>query len=246
MNPLLSSIASFFLSPLHWIIILMLAAIIIRRTKYARPIWVSVAIIFFVFSNGWLLNQFARNFQPAPVVLSPMAVYSCGIVAGGFASPVQDGGGAFNSSADRFIQVLELFKQNHITHILVSGGNGKRESNTFREAAWVKNELKIMGVPDSVILVEDRSDNTRDNAANTRQILLSSHLLPPFLLISSAHHLPRASLLFKQAGVEVIPYPCNYIAGRGISTASDWMPDLGVLQTWDVFLKEWLGTWWYK
>lgn len=246
MHSILAPIVSFFLSPYHWIILLLIAAYFFRRKKYRRSLWISALIIFIVFSNGWVLGNFARNFQPAPVKLTTGKVYSCGIVAGGFASPVSDGDGVFNSSADRFIQTLKLFKQGHITHIIVSGGNGKVEQSSFREGAFVKKELITMGVPDSVIFIEDHSDNTKENAANARQILTASHLQPPYLLISSAHHLPRALLLFQQAGVEVEPYPCNYIAGRGIETGAGWLPDFGVLQSWDTYLKEWVGFWWYS
>lgn len=61
-----------------------------------------------------------------------------------------------NSTADRFIQAVKLYRLGIIKHILVSGGNGKTDDNHFREGAWVKGELKTFGVPDSSIFVEDR------------------------------------------------------------------------------------------
>jgi uncharacterized SAM-binding protein YcdF (DUF218 family) len=244
MHSFLSSSISLVLSPLHWIVILLLAMLLFRKKRQRRLLGFFALLIFLIFSNSRLLNNFARHFQPAPVKMAMGTVYSCGIVAGGFASPVQGGEGVFNSSAERFIQTLKLFKQGHITNILVSGGNGKKELASFREGAWVKNELVIMGVPDSVIMVEDRSGNTKDNASNSRKLLAAAQLQPPFLLVSSAHHLPRATVLFKNAGIDVIPFPTNYIAGRGINTAADWIPDLGVLHTWNIFLKEWLWVKW--
>lgn len=246
MHQFLSALLSFLLSPLHWILLLLFAGFLWKKSSFRKIFNVAVLVIFLVFSNAALLNWYARNFQPAPVRIPSNAVYSCGIVPGGFASPDADGNGVFNSTAERFIQVLKLFKLGHITHILVSGGNGKAEMDAFREGAWVKKQLLIMGVPDSVIFVEDQSNNTAENAINSKKILLKNRLSPPYLLISSAHHLPRATLLFKKAGVSTVAFPCNYIAGRGIPTLRDVVPNIGTLFTWELYLKETAGFYWYR
>jgi uncharacterized SAM-binding protein YcdF (DUF218 family) len=192
------------------------------------------------------LDLYAKKWQPVPVVISPGTVFSCGIVPGGFASVDVDDSGYFNMASDRFIQVLKLFKQGKITHILISGGNGKADKKSFREGAWVKGELVIMGVPDSAISVEDRSNNTADNTMYAKQILDSLDLKPPFLLITSAHHMPRASLLFRNAGVSVVPFPCNYLAGRSGIGFSSFLPQFYVLLGWDGYLKETAAYLWYK
>ena len=246
MHQLASSVLSFLLSPLIWIAMLIIAGFLFRKKSVKKICWVLALIIFLVFGNGWLLNWYARQYQPTPVTLAHGTTYSCGIIPGGFASPDIEGNGNFNSTADRFIQALKLFKQGHITHILVSGGNGKKELKIFREAAWVKEQFVIMGVPDSVIFVEDQSNNTAENVIHTKRILDSGHLPPPYLLISSAHHLPRAAVLYKKSGLAVVEYPCSYIAGRGISTIADLMPGIGTLQTWDIYLKETAGYLWYR
>ncbi len=202
--------------------------------------------IFLIFSNAWLLNLYAKKWQPAPIVLGSGSLYSCGIVLGGFASTDDNENGYFNATADRYIQVLKLYKLGNITHILISGGNGKRNKKNFREGAWVRNELISMGVADSAIFVEDKSNNTFDNAVNAKQILDSVKLKSPYLLITSAHHMPRASLLFEKAGIPVIKYPCNYIAGRGSFNVPSFIPQLSALTGWDMYLKETAGYFWYK
>lgn len=246
MHQFASSLLSFFLSPLLWIVLLVLASFVFKKRSVKKICLVAAVVVFLLFGNGLLLNWYARQFQPAPLALNPGTVYSCGIVPGGFASPDIDGNGIFNSTADRFIQALTLFKQGFIKHIIVSGGNGRKELDSFREGAWVKQQFIILGVPDSAIFIEDRSNNTLQNAVNTKYILDSKHLPPPYLLISSAHHLPRAQLLYKNAGVVTVGFPCSYIAGRGIPTLADLKPDLGVIQTWNVYLKETAGYLWYS
>jgi uncharacterized SAM-binding protein YcdF (DUF218 family) len=246
MHQLASALLSFFLSPMLWIGLFALAGWLVRKKAVKKLCWAIAVLLFLVFSNAWLLNRYARHFQPPPLLLSQNVVFSCGIIPGGFASPDIDGNGIFNGTADRFIQALTLFKKGHIRHIIVSGGNGKKEMSSFREAAWVKQQFVIMGVPDSVIFVEDQSNNTLQNAGNTKKLLEANHLAPPYLLVSSAHHLPRAQLLYQKIGVATVGFPCSYIAGRGITTINDLVPGIGTLQTWNVYLKETAGYLWYK
>ena len=218
----------------------------LRKTIFKKICRILALCIFLLFSNGWLLDWYAKKWQPPPVDISKGIAYSCGIVPGGFASPGTDEKGYFNSAADRFIQAAKLYKLGEIKHILICGGNGKVDKKDFREGVWVKGELSAIGIPDSVIFVEDRSNNTADNAVHAKQILDSLQLKPPYLLITSAHHMPRASIIFKNAGIPTLAFPCNYIAGAGDFTVSSLLPEPAVLSDWNTYLKETAGYFWYK
>ena len=225
---------------------LLIAGFLFKKKNRRRVCFISAIFVFLVFGNSWLLNVYARNWQPAPVELSAGKSYSCGIVAGGFASPDASAHGYFNLAADRFIEIMKLYKTGKIQNILISGGNGKPDAQSFREGVWVKRQLVKMDIPDSVVFTEDRSGNTAENALNSKQLLDSLQLKPPYLLVTSAYHMPRASLVFKEAGVQVVPYPCNYTDGRGPFGFSDFIPRPSVMMGWDTYLKETFGYWWYK
>lgn len=246
MHQVASFLVSLFLSPFNWIVILLGVAWIFRKKAIRKPAMVIALCIFIVFGNKALFNLYVKNWQPKPIAINTLPVFSCGIVPGGFASPDADANGYFNATADRFIQVVKLYKLGQIKHILICGGNGKTDEKTFREAAWVKGELTSVGIPDSVIFIEDQSNNTADNALYAKPILDSLQLQPPYLLITSALHIPRASLLFKKAGVNVVPFPCNYTDGRGSTDFWDFIPRPSVLLAWEPFLKETAGYVWYK
>lgn len=246
MHQLASTVLSFFLSPFNWIIILLIASYFLKKRSLKNACKVTAVVIFIVFGNQWLLNFYAKNWQAERVSISNLPAVSCGIVPGGFASPDQKGDGYFNASADRFIQVVKLYKLGKIKHILISGGNGKIEQESFREGAWVKRELITFGIPDSVIFVEDKSNNTADNAINAKNILNIHQLQPPYLLITSAFHMPRASLIFKKSGLDIIPFPCNFSNGMDSFSISDLLPTPSVLLGWDLYLKETAGYLWYK
>jgi len=241
-----SSVISILLSPVNWIVALIIIMYFTRSRSKKKLAGIIAIAIFILFSDQWLLDAYAKRWQPAPVSFVNKETFSCGIVAGGFASPDENANGYFNSSSDRFIQVLKLYNQGVIKNILITGGNGKINIDTFREATWAKEELKANKVPDSAIIIEDKSNNTAENAFYSKHVLDSVKLTPPYLLITSAVHMPRAAILFKKAGIQVIPFPCNYIAGRGNFTFSSLLPDPQVLFGWNVFLKETAGYLWYK
>ena len=246
LHSLASLLVSFFISPFNWVLILLAAGFLFRKKVRRKICFISALCIFVLFGNKGLLDAYARNWQPKPAILQPGITYSCGIVTGGFGSPDADGGGYFNATADRFIQVMKLYKTGKIKIILISGGNGKPDNENFREGAWAKEQLIEMGIPASVIFVEDKSDNTAGNAINTKKILDSLRLKPPYLLVTSAYHMPRAALIFKKAGINVIPFPCNYDQGRGRIDIWSFFPTPSVLLSWDTYLKETLGYYWYK
>ncbi len=241
-----SAILSFLLSPFNWIVFLLLAGFFIKRKAFRKTCRIIAFIIFIVFSNPFLLNEYAKHWQPAPRNVSDVAAYSCGIVPGGFGSTDPQENGYFNMSADRFIQAAKLFKAGKINRILINGGNGKKHKANFREGVWAKKEFIAMGIPDSVIYVEDRSNNTLDNAMHAKHILDSLALQPPYLLITSAYHIPRASVVFKNAGVATEPFPCNYMNGRSINNIGSFIPHLSVLYDWELYLKEGAGYLYYK
>ncbi|CAN5560372.1 YdcF family protein [soil metagenome] len=246
MHKLASYISAFILSPIHWILLFVIAGFLIRNKRIRKACRIIALLFFIVFSSPLLMNWLSNKWQTPRGVINTSKKYSCGIVLGGFASLDADESAYFNGAADRFIQVLKLYKVGEIQHILISGGNSKAGNENFREAAWVKNELLVMGVPDSVILIEDLSNNTLDNARNSKALLDSNHLQPPYLLITSAYHMPRAALLFNKAGVTTEPFAGNYSGAKRSFSISMLLPQLSVLSDWEGYLKEMVGYWWYK
>lgn len=238
MHSFLSAVISFLLTPIIWIAALSLMGFFTKSVN-KRKIFIGAALgLFLLLSNNWLLIRYARFWQQTNAIENKNTVYSSAILLGGFASPNEKEEGYFNVSADRFIQATRQYKLGKISHILIAGGNGKKDVANFNEGAWTKKELIIMGVPDSVIIFEDQSASTYDNAIMAKKLLDSFKLPPPYLLITSAHHMRRASLLFKQAGIKTDPLPCSYIAGNEKYLLKDILPRIDVLSTWGIYLKE--------
>ena len=148
----------------------------------------------------------------------------------------------FGEAADRFIQLTKLYHTGVVQNVIVTGGSpvifGK---NTVSEADQLHQQLLMQGIPDSSIIAENKSRNTFENAVNTKHILDSLKLSPPYVLITSAIHIPRAMAVFKKAGLDVIPYPSAYTQIEQKFNMNALIPSLDVLTDWNFFFKEIVG-----
>lgn len=238
---ILSKLLISFLSPLIWILIFFIIGWATKRKKLKKICLRISLILFILFSNPFLLDQFARFWDEKETSLRPGRNYSCAIVLGGFASEDYRGDGYFNGTSDRFIQAIKLKAEGKVSHILISGGNSKLLPTDFRESNWVASQLRDFKIADSNILIENQSRNSFENALYTKRILDSVHISPPYILVTSAFHMRRALYTYKKMGVDVIPFPCNYIAGKNKTSFGSFVPGISTLTTWDFYLKEVVG-----
>lgn len=237
-----AAIATLLLSPLIWAIALLLIGLWSKKQVRRKRLFILSAAVLIVFSNTFLLSLFAHSWNIDTGSVDKHKVYSAAIVLGGFSSQDASGKGNFNAHADRFIQGLWLKTTGQVSHIFISGGNLMPRGDGFTEAVWVKDKLKECNVPDSAILFENRSRNTMENATFTRQVLQHANLKGPYLLVTSSYHMRRSMYIFKKAGLEVIPYSCDYIAGNDKLGLNDYiLPSIYTLNNWGYYLKEIVG-----
>ncbi|MDB4922252.1 YdcF family protein [Mucilaginibacter sp.] len=237
-----SKLLLIFILPFSWVIAFLLAALIVKKPHLKRRFFIISAVLLLIFSNPFLFNRFAYNWDIQPVPLKKSGSYSCVIVLGGFSGSDAKGNGFFNTSADRFIEGLKLISTGKASHILVSGGNGNLMAGSFRESTWAKTQLQLLKVPDSCIIVENKSRNTLENAAFSKVLLNKMHLQPPYLLVTSAFHMRRSLGIFKKEKMDVIPYPCNYLAGNVDFSFGEFVPDPWPLYGWNFYIKEVIGS----
>jgi uncharacterized SAM-binding protein YcdF (DUF218 family) len=102
---------------------------------------------------------------------------------------------ALSRRLDRAIGLLEA----GAARLLVLSGRGR---GPIAEAELMRRAALARGVPESALLVEPTSRNTFENARETAR-LLRSRGLQSVLLVSDRTHLPRATALFRLAGLQV-------------------------------------------
>jgi uncharacterized SAM-binding protein YcdF (DUF218 family) len=246
---ILLKVLLWFFRPLVWIIVLFVWARLTRRPHWKKRLYGAGIAALIFFSNPAIIRGLLAAYEPAPVPMESLRPHNAGIVLGGFVSyNAEDDHGYFNAAGDRFIETALLYKTGRIGKIIVPAGNGYITEHHFSEATFIRDRFVELGVPATDIYIDTRSRNTLENGQNTRQILDTAHLPGPYLLISSASHLPRARRVFDKLGIPVDLYPCDFSARvRANNIVEDMLlPSAGALYAWDSFLKELLGTITYK
>lgn len=239
---ILSKLLIFFILPILWIIVLLLFACFAKQRKHQRGALISAVILLLVFSNPFLLNQFAKQWDVETVPLKN-PIYSCALILGGYISEDNQGKGFLNAASDRFIQGIKLKENGKVSHLLFTGGSANLAPDKFNftEGNWIKTELRNFNIADTVLLFEKKSRNTIENIQYSKRILEAQHLPPPYLLVTSAFHMRRALLICKKANLQVVPYPCNYFAGKSLFTFADFIPSAQTLSDWNTYIKEVAG-----
>ena len=233
------------LKPLTWIIVLFLAGLFSKNQNRKKKLIVAGFVALLVLSNPFLFRIVAKNYETKAIILKADEKYEAGILLGGFVFyNIKEKRASFNPAADRFIQTALLYKNQHISKIIIAAGNGYVAKHDFQEAVFAKEQLVRLGIPAEAIFTDPYSRNTYENALNTKKIFDSLQISGPSLLISSAMHLPRAEKLFRKQGLSVKPYPCDFIT-QNISN-NFWddylLPSSKTLSDWDSFIKELTGT----
>jgi uncharacterized SAM-binding protein YcdF (DUF218 family) len=236
---ILSKVLLIFIQPFTWFVFLLLWAVFTKDQKKKQRVLMAACIVLYFFSNWVILNLYGRLWDYPPNTSSHKK-YSAVILLGGFVSEGNDGKGMFNNAADRYTQATRLLANHTTGHLLFTGGNSSLTPGKFREGGFVRSELLRAGFADSTLLIDSAARNTFENAANSKALLQMAGLKPPYILVTSAFHMRRAVLIYKQEGLEVVPYPSHYIVSPGFEW-SDLLPSVSAFDTWNTYLKELVG-----
>ncbi|HEY1021006.1 MAG TPA: YdcF family protein, partial [Flavisolibacter sp.] len=142
------------------------------------------------------------------------------------------------------IQTVLLYKRGQIKNIIVAAGSSHMTDDAYSEASFIKKNLVEMGIPSENIFTDTTSRNTVQNAARAKSLADSAQLSGPYLLVTSAMHMPRALKMFRKAGLPVEPYPCEFLSRGSGSDFFEYyiLPTAGGFGRWENLFKELLST----
>ncbi len=239
------------LSPLVWVFVLLLGAVLFRKHRWAGRLPVYAFLVLWIFGNHWLQDLALDWWEPEPLAFETIdQPYDVGILLGGFSNSFARAGDFefnLNRAGNRFLNTLELYKRGHLKKIMITGGSGNPFDKTPIESQEAREILRTLGVPDSNIIMETRSKNTLENALFSKALLEAQYPGARCALLTSATHLPRAHGLFVKAGLDCDPIPVDFQTERRQRSPRYWLlPAADVLAQWDLLLKEWVGYQGYK
>ena len=68
----------------------------------------------------------------------------------------------------------------------------------------------------------------------------------PYLLITSAWHMPRAAAVFKKGRTEYPGFSCDYKYSITSDPEDFIVPSAAAMGRWSIVIKEWIGIFVYK
>ena len=143
-----------------------------------------------------------------------------------------------NQSAERFTVPVGLMRRDPDLKLVFSGGEGRLLATGMAEAALAKVFFEEQGVDLSRVIFEDGARNTRENALNVAA-LLGEECRKPWLLVTSAWHMPRSMAEFEATGCNVTAYPVDFLTGSA-TPLTEYSLAHSALR-WQMALHEWLG-----
>jgi uncharacterized SAM-binding protein YcdF (DUF218 family) len=108
------------------------------------------------------------------------------------------------ASTQRVLAAARLWKEHHFGLVILSGAPAE-------ETRGMLDLAVTLGVPRDRVVLEPRSDNTRENARESAAILRARPGFEDVVLVTSATHLRRAIRDFANAGVQVIPAAADVV-----------------------------------
>lgn len=224
-------------------------ALFAKKEKRRKRALVTTAALLLLFTNPFMSNEAWLLWERKPKPIATLPTYDAAIILTGLTGMDKSPHDRVytNKGTDRVLHTLQLYKLGKVQHIIISGGNGSLKEKITTEAESLRQLLVQAGVPDSVILMEDKSRNTYENARFTKQLLSQHPDLKKLLLVTSAFHMRRAEACFKKAGVVADTYPADfYTHDRAWDLDKLLLPQEVVLFHWQKLLHEMAGFVVYK
>ncbi len=241
---LVAKIAWLVLKPVHSLMILLGGWLLFRAIRWRRLsrfcailLLLYAGIVMLTPVPEWALQSLENRFaapasgpQVAGIIVLGGATDN-GEVAAARGQPV------LNDNAERLTTAVALHRAMPDRPLIVSGFSGRLNPSGLNEAEITRLFFQQQGLPLNQVRFEARSRNTAENARYTAE--LAGENPQPWLLITSASHMPRAVASFRAAGLAVLPHPVDF---RTVPDELVWPREpISSLTIAGSALREWLG-----
>ena len=254
----LSKFLPLFFYPIGLVCLLLFAALILWKRRKLTKFFILISLmVLFICGNRYVANSLAKSLEwKYPALTQPEKVDLIVVLGGGTEPqleprPITE----VNAAGDRVIYAAKLFRQYPNAKVLVSGGDiDFLDQSSDTPASDMADLLNLMDVPNSAIILQDKSQNTYEDALYSCEKIKAGKY-QNVLLVTSAMHMPRSVKLFEKQGYQVIPAPTDYSITQ-VAWQKTWhpnfeefvinlVPSYSNLSSVTKSLKEYLGMWVY-
>jgi len=230
--------------PESWLIVLLVFGLwLLRRTRVAAAGKVFASVLGLVLLIGLvpvgqlLMRPLESRFPAASDIPAAAAII---VLGGGEDARMSAATGLpeFNAAGERLALGAALAQDLPAARLIFTGGSASLRGGGLSGAGAAQRLFARFGIAQSRIVLDAAARNTAENAMRTRA-LVEDPTQGPWVLVTSAFHMPRSVGSFCAAGWrEVIPYPVDYRAADpgGLSWSF-----AGNLEHLNIAAKEWIG-----
>ena len=200
-------------------IVLFYALLLVRLTYYEFflqyrlldiPYYIAIYtyVLFGITFTGFLIYSWLYLHLPKKKNYDFIIIHGAGLLGGEKVTPLL---------RKRVDKAIEAFRKstNPAIQLIASGGQGSDEK--ISEAQAIQNYiLETTDIPETAVLLEDRSVNTYQNLLYSKQLGESLVTDPRFLFVTNDYHVFRTSIYAQQIGMKG--------DGLGCNTASYYIP----------------------
>ncbi|GJL56479.1 MAG: membrane protein [Nitrospirales bacterium] len=142
-----------------------------------------------------------------------------------------------HASRERLLEGVRLYRLLPGSQLILTGGLGFQ---TVPEATVLSRVAQTYGVKKSDIVLEVQSRDTKDHPRFVSALVKDD----PFILVTSAYHMPRAMKLFAKYNLYPLPSPIGHWKPDRTLSFWSWIPGSGGLRLADRATHEYLGIAW--
>lgn len=247
-----AKLLDFVAQPLVWVLFLLVWAWVGTYRNLRASRWALAAAMVLLLVLGWppLPETLLRPLETQYAELSPEAATDAfaGVIVLGGAMPAaylaaDHAQPLLNDAAERMTAAITLYRRNPKLQLVFTGGEGAAFAHGPSEAQRARHFFATMGIPVDAMVWEDQSRNTFENAHLTAQ-LPRIDKQRPWLLLTSAWHMPRSMGVFRAQGWNVVAYPVDFRTARTTPWATYSLPE--GIALWQLALHEYVGIASYK
>ena len=230
---LLSKLLDVFLSPVSWVLALVVASAFVQNRRVARGLAIGGVVVLYVFSTGCVASRLERGLEAPPVrTARDGATYDVVIVLGGLVDDSATsawGVPAYNENIERLLVAYDLLRTDRARYAILSSGVGHLGNGT-PEADVLVEQLASWGIARERLIAERTSRNTRENAVESKRLVVERGFRD-VVMITSAFHMPRALGCFSKIGLPVDALPVDFRSGSSDLSPQELLPRAGNLHT---------------
>ena len=205
----LKKFISFFLEPFGMVatlFVLGLYFLYMNRAKRAKQFLSASFLLLFLFSYPPFTNTLVENLENQyPKYDYKTEVEYVHVLGNGHntdkSQPISSH--LNDTQTKRVLEGIIIYKHTPNSKLIFTGYSGSTDISNAKMNAILSSAL---GVEDEAMIINGNPVDTREEAAFTKTIVGDS----PFVLVTSATHMPRAMIIFRSFGMNPIAAPTNY------------------------------------